>query len=312
MKRAILLLFAVTLLIPACKKKAPETSGEDESKPETSEKAAEDDEAEASGDEAEKASTPKKAPEPEAVGSTDDTNEDGGFRSPTEIALRELPFEPCRQVHKTEDGQLIRTFEHVYEDGKLMAKRNLTADDTVRAAWSYEYDDNGQRIRAMRDDVPEGRDMKEPDLIISYEWKDGKLVGSAWAFAKEPEKTWRNSFEYDGDGKLVKVVSDGFPTDPPRDDNEPRVWSFEYDDKGYLMRRTRRPQDGDAPSRYTDFSYKNSKLARQTHRADIQGEWQMQFDSKFGYDGDQLAKQALEWGHANFGTEMITYEYECE
>ncbi len=304
MSRMWLIIVALLVVVPACKKKDAGTESD------TAEQAEQASEEEAS-DEDEGGVTDALALDP--IGATDETNEEGGFRSATEIALRELPFEPCRQVHKTADtGQLIRTFEHVYEDGKLMSKLNLTADGSVRAAWSYEYDAKGRRIRAMRDDQPEGREMAEPDLIITYRWKDGKLTNSAWGFAKQPEKTWRNTFEYNDDGQLVRMVSDGFPTDPPRDDENPRVWTHEYDEKGYLMRRVRRPKDGEAPTRYTEFSYKDGKLARQTHRAALQNEWKMQYDSSFAYDGAKLAEQTLEWGHANFGTEAVTYEYECE
>ncbi|MGM0558213.1 MAG: hypothetical protein ACQEVA_17645 [Myxococcota bacterium] len=302
MKRACLILLALLVCAPACKKKDADADSKNET--EKTEKADEKELA----DEAEKAEANDK---PDPIPATDDSNDPGGFRSPTEIALREMPFEPCRQIHKTEDGELIRTFEYNYEDGKLLSKLDLTADDTVRAAWSYDYDEDGQRIRAMRDDQPEGREMAEPDLIISYKWKDGKLTNSAWAFAEEPDETWRNTFSYDDEGRLEKVESDGFPADPPRDDNEPRVWTHHYDEKGYLMRRVRKPTDSEAPSRKTDFTYKNSKLAQQVHRADIQGEEMMQFDAQYEYDGDQLAQQTLEWGHENFGTEMITYEYEC-
>lgn len=311
MKRALLILLALLICAPACEKK----TDDDSAKTEESEKSDQSDEStdEPDEDQDEDQQEEKAAPELEPPSSTDDSNEPGGFRTPAEIALRELPFEPCRQVHKTSgDGQLIRTFEHVYEDGKLMSKLNLTADDTVRAAWTYEYDEEGQRIRAMRDDTPEGREMIEPDLIISYEWKDGKLTNSAWAFAKEPDKTWRNTFKYNDDGRLVRMTSDGFPADPPRDDNNPRVWTHEYDEKGYLMRRTRRPKDGESPTRYTEFSYADGKLAQQTHRAALQGEWKMQYDANFSYDDDNLAAQTLEWGHADFGTEAVTYEYECE
>jgi hypothetical protein len=304
MKRACLILLALLVCAPACKKKDADAESKD--KAEKTEKA--DDEE--STEKAEKAEAGEEAPDP--IPTTDDSNEPGGFRSPTEIALREMPFEPCRQIHKTKDGQLIRTFEYNYEDGKLLSKLDLTADDSVRAAWSYDYNDEGQRIRAMRDDQPEGREMVEPDLIITYEWNDGKLTNSAWAFAKEPDKTWRNTFSYDDEGRLKAVESDGFPADPPRDDNEPRVWTHHYDEKGYLMRRVRKSRDNKAPSRHNDFTYKNSKLAQQVHKADIQGEQMTQFDAQYEYEGDQLARQTLEWGHENFGTEKITYEYECE
>lgn len=298
MKTLPILMIAGALAAASCDKKPAQT-------PDNEEPAAEKSASQPSP------AAPVSKPDP---AQTDQTNPPGGFRTPAQIALRELPFEPCRQTHRAQGSdQLIRTFEYTYEDGKLLKKLDLTADGVVRAAWSYDYDEQGQRLRMMRDDAPEGREMVQPDLIVTYAWKDGAIVNSAWAFAKEPDKVYRNRFKYAEGGQLVEIASDGFPADPPRDDHEARTWTLRYDDKGYLMRRDRAPDADGIPSRQTAFGYRHGRMISQVHTADIEGATATQFDASYEYDEDgKLIRQVLEWGYENYGTEVITYDYDCD